>query len=289
MEEGMNIVHTILIPWSIKLLLALVIFVIGKFLAGIFTELARKSMARARIDDILIKFLGTILYSLLIVCVVIATLSQLGVNITALLAVLGAAGLAVGLALKDSLSNFASGIMIIVFKPFRPGDYVEAGGTNGTVHEIGLFNTMLNTPDNQRVIVPNSSVTNNNITNVNALGIRRIDLVIGISYDDDIGKARDIITGVVTGDERVLADPAFSLTVGELGDSSVNLNVRPWCRADDYWGLRWDLNERLKIALEEGGCSIPFPQRDLHIHNLNQDNDNDNDNEEDNTDNATAH
>lgn len=283
MEEGMNIVHTIVIPWGIKILFALAIFVIGKFLAGIFTELARKSMVRARIDDILIKFLGTILYTLLIVCVVMAALSQLGVNITALLAVLGAAGLAVGLALKDSLSNFASGIMIIAFKPFRPGDYVEAGGTNGTVHEIGLFNTLLNTPDNRRVIVPNSSITNNNITNTNALGIRRIDLVIGISYDDDIGKARDIITGVVTSDERVQADPAFSLTVGELGDSSVNLNVRPWCKADDYWGLRWDLIERIKIALEEGGCSIPFPQRDMHVYNQNLDN------REGNTESAPAH
>ena len=270
MEEGIILVNTTIIPWSIKLLLALLIFLVGKFLAGLFTRLARKSMTRARVDAILVNFLGTLLYFLLLACVVIAALSKLGVNTTSLLAVLGAAGLAVGLALKDSLSNFASGIMIIAFKLCRPGDYVEAGGTAGTVHDIGLFNTLLNTPDNQRVIVPNASITSNNITNVNVLGIRRMDLVIRISHNDNIGKARDIITTVVTSDERVLAEPKFAITVGELGENSVNLNVRPWCKADDYWSLRWDLNERIKIALEEGGCTIPLPQRVMHVYNHDQ-------------------
>ena len=258
--------QAMLIDWGIKIVIALAIFLIGKMVAGMITGLSMKAMSRARLDDILVSFLGKITYSVLIVCVMVAALSQLGINVTSLLAILGAAGLAVGLALKDSLSNFASGVMIISFKPFKLGDFVSAGGASGTVVEIGLFNTLLNTPDNQRIIVPNASIMNNNITNVNTLGTRRIDLVMGISYGDDIAEAKKIIQGVVEADERVLTEPAFGMAVAELADSSVNLNVRPWCKAEDYWALRWDLIERIKIALEEGGVTIPFPQRDVHIH-----------------------
>ena len=216
----------------------------------------------------LLKFLGNIAYGILLVAVVLAAVDSLGVNVTSLMAILGAAGLAVGLALKDSLSNFASGVMIIIFRPFNIGDFVTAGGSSGVVDEIGLFATLMHTGDNQRIIVPNSAILNGTIVNTSALSTRRIDLVIGIGYDDNIGQARDIIMGILEADERIFKDPAPDVAVAELGDSSINLNVRPWVNAADYWTVRPDLLEHIKVQLDSAGISIPYPQQDVHMHEV---------------------
>ena len=221
------------LDWGVKIAIAVAIFVIGKIIARMITNLMQKALDRSSTDPILVGFLCNIAYGILIVAVVLAAVDSLGVNVTSLLAILGAAGLAVGLALKDSLSNFASGVMIIIFRPFKIGDYITAGGESGVVDEIGLFCTLLHTGDNQRIIVPNSAIMGGTIVNVSAMPTRRIDLVIGISYDDNIGQARDIIMNVIESDERILKDPAPVIMVAELGDSSVNLNVRPWVNTAD--------------------------------------------------------
>jgi small conductance mechanosensitive channel len=197
--------------------------------------------------------------------VVIAVLNLFGIQTTSLIAVVGAAGLAVGLAMQGTLSNFASGVMLLLFRPFHIGDYVEVGGTAGSVKEIGIFSTTLATPDNVRITVPNSGVYGAIIKNYSAYDTRRIDLVMGISYGDEIGRAIDAIKGVLQADERVLKDPEPTIAVSELADSSVNLVVRPWCRKEDYWPLRFDLTRGLKEQIEAGGCTIPFPQRDVHL------------------------
>ncbi|MDJ0777993.1 MAG: mechanosensitive ion channel [Gammaproteobacteria bacterium] len=254
--------------WAIKIAIAIVIFIVGKIVARMLANLVKKALERGGTDAMLVGFLGNISYGVLLVAVALAAIDTLGVNVTSLMAILGAAGLAVGLALKDSLGNFAAGVMIIIFRPFKIGDYVDAGGAAGTIDEIGLFATLMHTPDNKRIIVPNGAIINGNITNVSALPTRRVDLVFGIAYDDNIGQARDIIMGLLTGDERVLQDPAPTVTVGELGDNSVNLNVRPWVNAEDYWGLYFDLLENVKIKFDEAGISIPFPQQDVYMHEV---------------------
>ena len=254
--------------WAIRIAIAIAIFVVGKIVARMLSNLVKTALKRGGTDQMLVGFLGNITYGVLLVAVVLAAIDSLGVNIVSLMAILGAAGLAVGLALKDSLGNFAAGVMIIIFRPFKIGDYVEAGGTAGTIFEIGLFATLMNTPDNKRIIVPNGAIINGNITNVSALPTRRVDMVFGISYDDNIGQARDIIKGILEADERVLKDPAPVVTVGALGDSSVNLNVRPWVNAADYWAVYWDLLETVKVRFDEAGVSIPYPQQDVYMHEV---------------------
>ncbi len=254
--------------WAIKIAIAIVIFIVGKIIARMLANLVKRALERGGTDAMLVGFLGNITYGVLLVAVVLAAVDTLGVNVTSLMAILGAAGLAVGLALKDSLGNFAAGVMIIIFRPFKIGDYVDAGGAAGTIDEIGLFATLMHTPDNKRIIVPNGAIIGGNITNVSALPTRRVDLVFGIGYEDNIGQARDIIMGLLTSDERVLQDPAPAVTVGELGDSSVNLNVRPWVNAEDYWGLYFDLLENVKIKFDEAGISIPYPQQDVYMHEV---------------------
>jgi small conductance mechanosensitive channel len=254
--------------WALQIGIAIAIFVVGKIIARQISKLIQRGMQHAGSDPILVGFIGNVSYGILLVAVVLAAIDSLGVNVTSLLAILGAAGLAIGLALKDSLSNFAAGVMIIIFRPFRIGDYITAGGTAGVVDEIGLFATMMHTPDNQRIIVPNSSIIGGNITNTSALPTRRIDLVFGIGYDDNIGQARDIIMSVIEADERILADPEPGVAVSELGDSSVNLNVRPWVNSEDYWPVRADLLETIKVRFDEVGISIPYPQQDVHMHEV---------------------
>jgi small conductance mechanosensitive channel len=219
-------------------------------------------------DSMLSNFLGSILYGLLIVVVIIAALDHLGIQTTSLLAVLGAAGLAVGLALKDSLANFSSGVMLIVFRPFRVGDYVEAGGVAGTVENVGIFATTLLTPDNREIIVPNGQIYGGTITNITARETRRLDLVIGISYDDDIRKARELVLEIIEQDERILKEPAPVVNVAALGESSIDLNVRPWVNKGDYWTVRPELLETIKNRFDENGISIPFPQQDVYMHEV---------------------
>jgi len=269
LEFNVETLTAIVLPWAIKIVFALAIFIVGRMLAKSITSLVRKVMQKSNMDEALVKFLGGIIYTVLLVAVILAAIDTLGVNVTSLLAILGAAGLAVGLALKDSLSNFAAGVMIMIFRPFKIGDFVTTGGVSGVVDEIGLFCVLMHTGDNQRIIIPNSAVYGNTITNTSALPTRRIDLVIGISYDDNIGTAKQIIEGIIGADERILADPAPVIAVSELADSSVNLVVRPWVSTADYWAVRFHLLETIKVKLEEGGISIPFPQRDVHIYNEN--------------------
>ncbi|MGI9591634.1 MAG: mechanosensitive ion channel family protein [Myxococcota bacterium] len=196
----------------------------------------------------------------------IAVLNLFGIQTASVIAVLGAAGLAVGLAMQGTLSNFAAGVMLLIFRPFKLGDWVEVAGTAGSVQEIGIFTTVLHTGNNRRIIIPNSSVYGDTITNYSANETRRIDLVIGIGYDDDIGQAVDTIGRVLSAETRVLKEPEPQIAVSELGDSSVNLVVRPWCASSDYWSTRFDLTRELKEQLEAAGCSIPYPQRDVHLH-----------------------
>ncbi|MCD6533444.1 MAG: mechanosensitive ion channel, partial [Deltaproteobacteria bacterium] len=197
--------------------------------------------------------------------VIVAALDQLNVNTTSLIALMGAAGLAVGLALQNSLQNFAAGVMLIIFRPFKAGDFVEAGGTMGVIENISIFSTMLKTPDNREVIIPNGSIYGGNITNFSSLPTRRVDLMFGIGYDDDIRKAKDILTEISIADERVLKNPAPQIVVGELGDSSVNFHVRPWVKSSDYWDVYFDLTEKVKLAFDDAGISIPYPQMDVHL------------------------
>ena len=256
------------LDWGIKIALALAIFIIGKFFAKLIARLLQKAMERTGTDAMLVKFLGNIAYVILLIAVVLAAVDSLGVNVTSLMAVLGAAGLAIALALKDSLSNFASGVMIIILHPFKIGDYITAGGSSGTVDEIGLFATLMHTGDNQRIIVPNSAILSGTIVNTSALPTRRLDLIFCIGYDDNIGQARDIMMAILEADERVLKDPEPSVTVGELAESSINLKVRPWVNSDDYWSLRPDLLEQIKMALDDAGISIPYPQHEVHMHEV---------------------
>ena len=257
-------------PFAVNLILALVIYLAGSWLARRLGSLTRTLMKKRQLDEALAEFIGSILSVLLTFVVALIALEQVGIDTTSLLALLGAAGLAVGLALKDSLSNFAAGVMLILFKPFKIGDFVEAGGIAGIVERISIFSTQLRTGDNRQIIVPNAGIYGDVITNFSAKATRRIDLVIGISYDDNIKQARDIIQQILDQEERILADPEPVIVVGELGDSSVNLWVRPWVKTADYWPVHWQLLETIKTTFDEQGISIPFPQRDVHLYQENQ-------------------
>ncbi|GAB3289260.1 mechanosensitive ion channel family protein [Parahaliea aestuarii] len=260
-----TLLETYIIPWGIKIALALIIFIVGRIVVGILVGAVEKFMERRRMDDVLVRFLSSIMRWVLLLFVVIAALSQLGVDTTSLIALLGAAGLAIGLALQGSLSNFAAGVMLIVFRPFTKGDFVEAGGAMGVIESISIFTTTMTTPDNKEVIVPNGSILSNNITNYSARDTRRVDMVFGISYEDDIRKAKEILENILANDSRVLADPAPVVALGELADSSVNFLVRPWVKAADYWAVLWDTNEAVKTRFDDEGITIPFPQMNLHL------------------------
>ncbi len=251
--------------WGLKLLAALLIYVIGRWAAKALTRWVGRAIIQANVDATLSRFLSSIVYMVLIVFVVLTALSALGVNTTNFLAILGAAGLAVGLALKDSLSNFAAGVMLVFFRPFKMGDYIEAAGISGTVVSIKIFDTILRTSDNRVITVPNALIYADTITNFSAEDKRRIDLVIGIGYDDDIARAKALIQGVLGQDDRILDEPPPVMLVVELGESSVDIAVRSWVNSGDYSQVRSDLLEHIKRALEAAGLSIPYPQRDLHI------------------------
>lgn len=259
------LVNDYALPWGIKIILALVIFYIGRMVVGIVVKSVKKLMSGRGMDDILVSFLTSILRWVLLLFVVVAALSQLGIDTTSMVALLGAAGLAIGLSLQDSLSNFASGVMLIIFRPFTKGNFVEAGGATGTVQSISIFTTTLTTPDNKEVIIPNGSIISNNITNFSARPIRRVDMVFGISYDDDIRKAKKLLEEIIAADERVLDEPAPVIALGELADSSVNFLVRPWAKSEDYWALLWHTTETVKLRFDEADITIPYPQMDVHM------------------------
>ena len=245
---------------------AVVIFYVGKWAARIAERILNQLLANARIDETLTKFLCRITYALLMCAIALAALERLGVQTTSLTAVLAAAGLAVGMALQGSLSNFAAGVMIILFRPFKVGDLIEAAGTKGIVEEIHIFSTMMRTPDNVDIIVPNSAVTGGNITNYSSKPIRRIDLVVGCGYGDDLLAVKEFLQQLLNDDPRILPSPAAVVAVSELAESSVNFVVRPWVKNADYWNVQWDLTEKIKLGFDRHGFTIPFPQRDLHLH-----------------------
>ena len=264
-EQVVEASATLVSTWGLSVVGAIAVLIIGRWLAGMIRRAVVRTLERARVDSALVPFLSASAYYVVLTLVVVSVLNLFGIQTTSMIAVVGAAGLAVGLALQGTLSNFAAGAMLLLFRPFRPGDYVEVGGVAGSVAEVGIFTTVLDTPDNVRVTIPNSSVYGQTIKNYSTNENRRVDLVMGISYSDDIGRAIDAISRVVRSDKRVLSDPEPQIAVAELGDSSVNIVVRPWCRGTDYWNLRFDLTRELKQQLEAAGCSIPFPQRDVHV------------------------
>ncbi len=266
MEDFLHKVPDFLMTYGFKIVAAVLIFVIGRWVAGLVAKLLKRLMDRSNIDPTLSKFLARLAYFLLLAFVIIAAIDKIGIRTTSLVALLGAAGLAIGLALQGSLSNFAAGVMLIIFKPFRVGDFVEVAGVAGTVEQIGIFTTILNHPDNRRIIVPNSQITNDKIVNFSAIDKRRLEMVFGISYDDDIKKAKEVLENIVRSDPRVLKDPPPLVAVSELGDSSVNLVCRPWTKPSDYWSVYFDTLEKAKVELERAGLSIPYPQRDVHIY-----------------------
>lgn len=268
MLESINIdslTTTYLIPWGIRVGFALLIFIGGRIVVSIIGGIVKKLLITAKMDEILVNFISAIVRWLLYLFVIIAALSQLGINTTSLIALIGAAGLAVALSLKDSMQNFAAGVMLLVFRPFKQGDYVEAGGTSGTVKDINIFSSTLLTPDNKQVIIPNGKIYSDIITNYSATGTRRIDMVFGISYEDDIVRAKGIIEDTLNADNRILKDPEYVIAVGELADSSVNFYVRPWVATSNYWDVYFYLTEKIKLEFDKNEISIPFPQMDVHF------------------------
>ena len=268
-QEILNRIYGYLAEYGLKIVGALIIFFVGRWVARLLSTLAAKAMTKGKMDETLVRFIKNLCYVGMLTFVIIAALAKIGIQTASFIALIGAAGLAVGLALQGSLANFASGVLMLIFKPMRVGDFVEAGGAKGSVKEIGIFTTVLNSPDNVRIIVPNSQVMSGNISNFTANGTRRVDLVIGVSYEDDLKKAQQVIEKVLAADERILPEPAPVVAVSALADSSVNFVVRPWVKCTDYWPTYFDLTAKIKMALEKDGLSIPFPQRDVHVKNGN--------------------
>jgi small conductance mechanosensitive channel len=249
-------------------LAGLAILIVGLWVARLVSRLLGRVLIRAKLDETLAKFLGRLVHALLVAVTIMAALDRIGVNTTAFAAILAAAGLAIGLSLQGSLGNFAAGVMIILFRPFRVGDFVEAGGATGIVEEIHIFNTLMRSPDNIQVIVPNGSITGGNISNFSSKPIRRIDLVVGCGYGDNLRDVKQFLTDLVSQDPRILADPAPVVAVHELADNCVNLVVRPWVSNADYWDVRWDLTEAIKMGFDVHGFEIPFPQQSVHMHQV---------------------
>ncbi len=250
---------------------AIVIFYVGKFVVGVIVRTVRRIMAKRDIEDTLERFVLSLLRMVLMVFVIIATVGALGMQTTSFVAVLGAAGLAIGLALQGSLSNFASGVLIVLFKPYRVGDWVEAAGIAGTVERVEILTTVLKTGDNKQIIVPNGQIMGSIITNYSANETRRVDMVIGVSYDDDLDKVRATLEELIAAEDRILDDPPHKIAVSELADSSVNFVVRPWVRTEDYWGVMFDLTEAIKKRFDQEGISFPFPQQDVHLYSVKSD------------------
>ena len=262
LQAGMDL----LMQYGPKLLAAIVIFYVGKLLSKWLKRLVTRMMTKASVDPLIVSFTSSLVYMAMMVFVVVATLGQVGIQTTSFIAILGAAGLAIGLALQGSLSNFAAGFLLIIFRPFKVGDVIEAAGVTGKVDEIQIFTTTMKTPDNKTIIVPNAKLSGDNIINYSTQETRRVDMVVGVSYDADLKEVRSILTDIVNKDERILKDPEPLIVVGELADSSVNFFVRVWVNSADYWGVYFDANETVKLRMDEAGIGIPYPQRDVHLY-----------------------
>ena len=263
-ESGTSLVMAYITLYGLKILGSIAIYFIGKWVIGLVGILVTKFIGRSSLDETLSKFLVKVVNVILWVILIIAILNNLGVDTTSFVALFGAAGLAIGLAFKDTFSNIGAGILLMFFKPFKVGDFISAAGEMGSVDEINIFSTILTTPDNKQIIIPNSGIVGGNITNFSAKDTRRVDFVFGIGYDDDLKLAKSVLEEIVNADERVLKDPAAFVAVGELADSSVNFTVRVWANSSDYWGVHFDTIEKVKLAFDEKGISIPYPQVDMH-------------------------
>jgi small conductance mechanosensitive channel len=266
MEDILDKIYQILTVYGLKVLAALAVFIIGRWVAKGVKKVVERLMTKGKVDPTLISFTANLAYIGLLAFIIIAALGQLGIQTTSFIAIIGAAGLAIGLALQGSLSNFAAGFLLIIFRPFKVGDLIEGAGVFGVVEAIQIFTTQLKTADNKTVIVPNAKLTDDNIVNWTVKGTRRVDMVFGIGYEDDIDKARSLMEAVIAEDSRILKDPAPQISVSELADSSVNFVVRPWVKVEDYWGVYFDLTEKIKKSFDANNVSIPFPQRDIHVY-----------------------
>jgi len=265
-DEVIVMLQTTGLDFAINTVTAIAIFLIGRIVVRFLTRGMRKIMEQQDVDKTLVSFASNFVGMVLLAFVIIAAIGALGVQTTSFIAVLGAAGLAIGLALQGSLSNFASGVLIVLFRPYKVGDWIEAAGVSGSVEEVQILTTVLKTGDNKQVIVPNSQIMNSIITNYSANDTRRIDMIVGVSYDDDLDQVRKTLEELVAADDRVLDDPACTIAVSELADSSVNFIVRPWTATADYWGLKLDLTEAIKKRFDKEGISFPFPQQDVHLY-----------------------
>ncbi len=268
MENEIGRVQAFIEAYGLIAIKALATLIIGWIVARLIRAIVRRLFHKAKVETTLIGFLVNLTYMLLMTLVVISAVQKLGVPMTSFIAILGAVGLAIGFAFQGSLANFASGVLLMVFRPFKVGDYIEAANTSGSVAEVQIFFTILNTPDNKRVVVPNSAITSGTITNYSASDTRRVDLVFGIGYGDDLEKAKKLLEEILAQDDRVLADPEPTVAVAELADSSVNFVVRPWVKSADYWPVYWDLTKAIKLQFDAQGISIPFPQQDVHMHQV---------------------
>ena len=270
-DEALALLQTTGLEFGINLGKAVVIFFVGKLLVRLLLRAVRKIMQAQEVDQTLASFVVSLSRMVLMLFVIIAAISALGIQTTSFIAVLGAAGLAIGLALQGSLSNFASGVLIVLFRPYKVGDFIEAAGISGTVVEVEILTTVFKTGDNKRVIVPNGQVMNSIITNYSANDTRRVDMVVGVSYEDDLDKVRATLEELIAADERILDDPAHKIAVEELADSSVNFMLRPWVKTDDYWGVKLDLTEAIKKRFDKEGISFPYQQQDVHLYKANND------------------
>jgi len=265
-DEVVTMLKTTGLDFALNVITALVIFFVGRIVVRLLMRGLRKVMDLQEVDKTLVSFVSNLASLVLMMFVIIAAIGALGVQTTSLIAVIGAAGLAIGLALQGSLSNFASGVLIVLFRPYKVGDWVDAAGVSGAVLEVQILTTVLKTGDNKQIIVPNSQIMNGVITNYSANDTRRVDLVIGVSYDDDIDKVRSTLEEIVAAEDRVLDEPACTIAVSALADSSVNFIVRPWVATSDYWGVTFDMTETIKKRFDEEGISFPFPQQDVHLY-----------------------
>jgi len=265
-SEMLAMVTDLGVEYGIKLIAAIAIFLIGKMAANWVKRMVSRVMKKGGVDQIIIGFTSSIAYIAMMAFVVVAALGQLGIQTTSFIAILGAAGLAVGLALQGSLANFAAGFLMIIFRPFKVGDFVEAAGVSGKVDAIHIFTTTLTTPDNKTIIIPNGKIGNDSIINYSTQATRRVDLTVGVAYDADLKEVRSVLEDIISKDERIMSDPEHQIAVSELADNSVNFVVRLWVKSTDYWGVFFDTNESVKLRFDDAGIGIPFPQRDVHLY-----------------------
>jgi len=266
MNDTLQRIVDVLTLYGLKVIAAIIILIVGRWIAKLVKQLVQKLLNKKNVDPMITSFVGNLTFALLMTFVVIAALGRAGIPTGSFIAVVGAAGLAIGLALQGSLANFAAGFLMIIFRPFKKGDYIEGAGTAGIVEQIQIFTTILNTPDNKKVIIPNAKLMGDNITNYSATGTRRVEFVVGVSYDDDIDKVKNTLQQIIAADERILEEPASMIAVKELADSAVNFVMRAWVKTDHYWDVYFDTTEKIKKSLDDRGISIPYPQTDIHLY-----------------------